>query len=163
MIGQVSIEEYCRVNQSIFPGFPPEVWQILPEFCRVVRHFSYESGFVVRDMINSRSPLEIEVLNGLSDEDMLILGEFFGLPVKPAGHTLGNEYRNDPVIRFLGGAYDDQTVYIRGVAKEIKFYAALWPWQTRPGMTTLHFGLYDIVGGQQTQDKFKNFLHEIPA
>jgi hypothetical protein len=157
------ILQYCQRKKALFADFQTEVWRILPDFCRVVRHFSYESGSVVREMIDSRSPLEIEVLNGLSREDLDALQGFFGEPVKPAGVRIAPELNNHPIIRFLGGAYDEQTVYIKEVTNRIKFYAALWPWHTRPGMTTLHFGVFDTEGGQRASENFKAFLHEIPV
>jgi hypothetical protein len=157
------IMEYCRTRQFMFPNFHKEVFEVLPEFCRVVKHFSCDSGSIVREMLNSRSPLEIEVLNGLNGDDLKVLSAFFGPPTKPAGHVMNYELANDPVIRLLGGAYEEQTVYIREIERGLKFYAAVWPWRTRPGMITLHFGAYDSQGGARTNEMFKNFLHEIPA
>ncbi len=159
--GDDSIFRYCRDQKVYFSEFPPEAWEAFPEFFRIVKHFSLEAGSVVREIMDTRSPMEIEILNGIAEEDMKIIEGFFGLPVKPPGRLLDFKLTQDPVIRHLGGAYEEQTVFIKEISKGFRFFAALWPWRTRPGMITLHLGIHDPKGGWEMNERFKNFLHGV--
>ncbi|MCZ7585503.1 MAG: hypothetical protein M5R36_20370 [Deltaproteobacteria bacterium] len=54
------------------------VWKLMPRFCSLVHRFTRSSGGVVRDETAAmRSPVEIELLNGLSKEDLEALELFF--------------------------------------------------------------------------------------
>ncbi|MCZ7585504.1 MAG: hypothetical protein M5R36_20375 [Deltaproteobacteria bacterium] len=69
----------------------------------------------------------------------------------------------DSVIRRLGGAYEEQSVYIRDAGDGVRFYAAIWPWQARPDVLTVHLGIVDEAGGDGSNAAFRDLLATVAA
>ncbi len=114
------------------------------EFEKIVSHFSDNPKHIIRGENKTRhSPVEIELLNGLDGDGEKILEEFFGEPVKASGYPADYNVISNPVVRKLGGAYVDQTVYLKQEEHKKFFYAALWPWHIHPGVVTLHLGIVE--------------------
>ena len=123
------------------------------EFQQIVDHFLNDSQAILRDDEKIRhSPVEIELLNGLDETGRRMLRQFFGEPVKSSGNPADYDIINNPVVKKLGGAYVDQTVYLKNGGQKECFYAALWPWHIHPGVVTLHLGIH---GGHRIDEAEK--------
>ncbi|MBZ0272349.1 hypothetical protein K8I61_09950 [bacterium] len=143
--------------------FSRDVRDALPEFVRLVEYFSSQRGFEVREIDACRSAVEIEIFDGIENHDIDLLTGFFGPPLKPAGVSLTFRLAEDPLIRMLGGAMAEQTVYARDLVSGSRLFAAIWPWRIRPGVMTMHFGIYAPAAPDAAMGDLRRFLHEIPG
>ncbi len=148
---------------TLWDEFSADAREALPEFCRLIRYFSDHAGTIVRNMNGTRSPLEIECLNGFEDHHLDKFADFFGPPAKAPGRHLSPRLSGDTIIRRLGGAYLEQTVYIRQFSSGVRLYAAVWPWHIHPGVVTLHFGIDLAAPSEEHTRIFQRFVHAIPA
>jgi hypothetical protein len=67
------------------------------------------------------------------------LGEYFGDPEKAAGKPLPLTLRFSPSAKYLGGIQKPQALFLRKVDLG-EFYGALWPWQRKKNVMTVHVG-----------------------
>ena len=67
------------------------------------------------------------------------LAAFFGPPDKPAGKPLPVALRFNSSAKYLGGIQKEQSLFIKKTAAG-EFYGALWPWQRKKNVTTIHLG-----------------------
>ena len=66
---------------------------------------------------------------------------FFGAPVKRAGQKPSFWLKRHPSIKLMGKILPEQIFFIRKLGKG-EFYAAIWPWDRKPGNLTIHLGYY---------------------
>ena len=85
-----------------------------------------------------------------------ILGTYFGPPSKPAGQPLPMALRFNNSAKHLGGIQKEQSLFIKKTAIG-EFYGALWPWQRKKKVTTLHLG---FCSDKITDDDY-NLLNEL--
>ena len=68
-----------------------------------------------------------------------LLATFFGPPDKPAGKPLPIGLRFNSSAKYLGGIQKEQALFIKKTAAG-ELYGALWPWQRKKNVTTIHLG-----------------------
>ncbi|WP_054699767.1 DUF4388 domain-containing protein [Desulfosarcina cetonica] len=114
---------------------------ILVGFLTLVKEIDDMPDMEPRFYETSRSLYQVTALR-TSDETLLAsLGAFFGKPQKAAGKSLPVGLRFDPVVKHLGGARKDQTLFFKKL-KTGAFYGALWPWQMDPQKVEVHLGFF---------------------
>jgi hypothetical protein len=92
-----------------------------------------------RSFEESRSLYEA-VSNGMDIDAMgKHLEGFFGPPLKPVGESIPLTLRFNSSAKYLGGIREDQTFFVKKL-RFGEFYGALWPWQSSPGVMTVHLG-----------------------
>jgi hypothetical protein len=67
------------------------------------------------------------------------LAAFFGPPDKPAGKPMPVALRLNSSAKYLGGIQKEQSLFIKKTAVG-EFYGALWPWQRKKNVITIHLG-----------------------
>ena len=72
------------------------------------------------------------------------LGIFFGEPVKRAGEPLPSNLNDNLTISYLGGVKQDQVLFLKKIGQG-EMYGALFPWQRKINVITVHLGLYNPV------------------
>ena len=87
------------------------------------------------------------------------LGDFFGKPVKQAGEPLSGDLTENPTINYLGGVKQDQVVFLKKISQG-EMYGALFPWQRKVNVITVHLGLYNPVMPEDDYKKLENLVTE---
>ena len=89
-----------------------------------------------------------------------ILAVFFGEPVKRGGEALSNDLTDNLTINYLGGVKEDQTLFLKKIGQG-EMYGALFPWQRKVNVITLHLGLYNPVMPDDDFEKLEKLVTEI--
>jgi uncharacterized protein DUF1566/uncharacterized protein DUF4388 len=84
---------------------------------------------------------------------------FFGDPVKRAGEPLPEHLVDNLTVSNLGGVKSDQTLFLKKVGKS-EVYAALFPWQRKVNVITVHMGLYNPVMPDDDYEKLEKLVTE---
>jgi len=88
-----------------------------------------------------------------------LLGSFFGDPVKRAGEALSADLADNLTIGYLGGVKEDQTIFLKKIGQG-EMYGALFPWQKKVNVITVHLGLYNPVMADSDYEKLENLITE---
>ena len=87
------------------------------------------------------------------------LGVFFGEPVKRAGEPLSSDLTDNLTISYLGGVKEDQTLFLKKI-NQSEIYGALFPWQRKVNIITVHLGLYNPVMSDDDYEKLEKLVTE---
>ena len=87
------------------------------------------------------------------------LGGFFGEPVKRAGEPLSKDLTDNLTINYLGGVKQDQVVFLKKI-NQGEMYGALFPWQRKVNVITVHLGLYNPVMPKDDYEKLEKLVTE---
>lgn len=90
------------------------------------------------------------------------LGEFFGEPVKRAGEPLSSDLTDNLTISYLGGVKQDQVLFLKKISQG-EMYGALFPWQRKVNVITVHLGLYNPVMSDDDYGKLDKLVTEAIA
>ncbi|MBW2513995.1 MAG: DUF4388 domain-containing protein [Deltaproteobacteria bacterium] len=90
------------------------------------------------------------------------LGVFFGEPVKTAGAPLSSDLTDSLTIDYLGGATQDQALFLKRIGQS-ELYGALFPWQKKVDVITVHLGLYNPVMSNDDYKKLEKLVTETIA
>jgi len=85
------------------------------------------------------------------------LGAFFGDPIKQAGEPLSADLADNLTIGYLGGVKGDQTLFLKKIGQG-EMYGALFPWQRKVNVITVHLGLYNPVMSDDDYEKLENLV-----
>ncbi len=88
-----------------------------------------------------------------------VLGVFFGEPIKRAGEPLSRNLTDNLTINYLGGVKEDQTLFLKKIGQG-EMYGALFPWQRKVNVITVHLGLYNPVMPDDDYEKLEKLLTE---
>ena len=88
-----------------------------------------------------------------------VLGVFFGEPVKRAGEPLSHELTDNLTINYLGGVKQDQALFLKKISQG-EMYGALFPWQRKVNVITVHLGLYNPVMPDDDYEKLEKLVTE---
>ncbi len=87
------------------------------------------------------------------------LGSFFGDPVKRSGEPLSADLTDNLTIGYLGGVKEDQTIFLKKIGQG-ELYGALFPWQKKVNVITVHLGLYNPVMPDDDYEKLEKLIAE---
>jgi len=87
------------------------------------------------------------------------LGSFFGDPIKRSGEPLSADLADNLTIRYLGGVKEDQTLFLKKIGQS-ELYGALFPWQRKSDVITVHLGLYNPVMSEDDYNKLEKLVTE---
>ncbi len=90
------------------------------------------------------------------------MGVFFGEPVKRAGEALPDALTDNLIINYLGGVKQDQILFLKKISQG-EMYGALFPWQRKVNVITVHLGLYNPVMPDDDYDKLGKLVTETIA
>ncbi len=143
--------EALKENQAQLAGFLELVEMVdkLPEMDRRVS----EDGVSLYHAISKEK--EMAALEAA-------LGAFFGEPVKRAGEPLSSDLIDNLTISYLGGVKEDQTLFLKKI-NQCELYGALFPWQRKVNVITVHLGLYNPVMSDDDYEKLEKLVTETIA
>ncbi len=87
------------------------------------------------------------------------LGVFFGEPAKQAGAPLPSDLNDNFTISYLGGVKQDQTLFLKKIGQS-ELYGALFPWQRKVNVITVHLGLCNPVMSDDDSEKLEKLVTE---
>jgi Protein of unknown function (DUF1566)/Domain of unknown function (DUF4388) len=87
------------------------------------------------------------------------LSPFFGEPVKHAKEPLPDELADNLTINYLGGVKKDQVLFLKRIGQG-EMYAALFPWQRKANVITVHLGLYNPIMPDEDYERLDNLVTE---
>jgi hypothetical protein len=90
------------------------------------------------------------------------LGVFFGEPVKRAGEPLSSDLTDNLTINYLGGVKQDQVFFLKKISQG-EIYGALFPWQRKVNIITVHLGLYNPVMPDDDYEQLEKLVTETIA
>ena len=88
-----------------------------------------------------------------------IFSSFFGEPVKHAGEPLPDTLTDNLAINYLGGVKKDQVLFLKQIGQG-EMYGALFPWQRKVNVITVHLGLYNPVMPDEDYERLDNLVTE---
>ena len=87
------------------------------------------------------------------------LANFFQDPIKRAGEPLPDHLTESPTVNSLGGIKPDQSLFINKLG-QYEFFAALFPWQRKVNVITVHLGLHNPVILDEDYSKIRMLVTE---
>ncbi len=90
------------------------------------------------------------------------MGVFFGEPVKRAGEPLPDDLTDNRTISYIGGIKQDQILFLKKISQG-EMYGALFPWQRKVNVITVHLGLHNPVMPDDDYDKLEKLVTETIA
>ena len=87
---------------------------------------------------------------------------FFGEPVKRAGEPLPDNLTDNLTINYIGGIKQDQILFLKKISQG-EMYGALFPWQRKVNVITVHLGLYNPVMPDDDYGKLEKLVTETIA
>ncbi len=140
--------EILKQNLDQLNGFLALVDTIdkLPEMDRRVS----EDGMSLYHAVSKEK--EMEVLENT-------IANFFQKPIKRAGEPLPDHLHDSLTVNSLGGVKPDQTLFLSKIGQS-EFFAALFPWQRKVNVITVHLGLYNPVMSDEDYEKLEQLVTE---
>jgi hypothetical protein len=87
---------------------------------------------------------------------------FFGEPIKKAGAPLSSDLTDNLTINYLGGVKQDQALFLKRIGQS-ELYGALFPWQRKVNVITVHLGLYNPVMPDDDYKRLEKLVAETIA
>ncbi len=87
------------------------------------------------------------------------IANFFQEPIKRAGEPLPEHLADSLTVNNLGGVKPDQTLFLNKIGQN-EFFAALFPWQRKVNVITVHLGLYNPVMTDEDYEKLEKLVTE---
>ena len=87
------------------------------------------------------------------------IANFFQEPIKRAGEPLPEHLSDSLTVNNLGGVKPDQTLFLNKIGQS-EFFAALFPWQRKVNVITVHIGLYNPVMPDEDYEKLEKLVTE---
>lgn len=140
--------ELLKENLEQLTGFLSVVEAIdkLPEMDRRVA----EDGLSLYHAISKEN--EIAILENT-------ISTFFGEPVKRSGDPLPSHLEDNLTVNYLGGVKPDQTLFLKKIGQN-ELYAALFPWQRKVNVNTVHLGLYNPIMPDSDYERLNQLVTE---
>ena len=140
--------EALKENMALLTGFLELVDMLdkMPDMDRRV----FEDGLSLYHAISKEKEM-------VALETALV--EFFGDPIKRAGEPLPADLADNLTIGYLGGVKKDQTLFLKNIGQG-EMYAALFPWQRKVNVITVHLGLYSPVMSDGDYEKLEKLVTE---
>ncbi len=133
-----SIVDVLNSGSDALQGLTPDVKKI-SDFLELVTQIDDQAGTETRFYEDGLSLFQ-SIFHGKDvDELEQLLATFFGPPGKPAGKPLPIALRFNNSAKCLGGVQKEQSLFIMNTAVG-ELYGALWPWQRKKHVTTVHLG-----------------------
>jgi len=136
------------------------------------QNLDHLNGFLaIVDMVDKLPEMDRRVSeDGMSlyhaiskEKDMGVLentiANFFQEPVKRAGEPLPEHLSDSLTVNSLGGVKTDQTLFLSKIGQS-EFFAALFPWQRKVNVITVHLGLYNPVMSDEDYEKLEKLVTE---
>jgi len=116
------------------------------------------------DMDRRVSEEGLSLYHAISKEKEMVALEtaikaFFGEPIKRSGEQLSANLADNLTISYLGGLKKDQTFFLKKIGQG-EMYGALFPWQRKVNVITVHLGLYSPVMSDGDYEKLENLVTE---